>query len=135
MKFSKKEGFTLIEILIASVIISAAVLAIIGTLANTVVLSEINRDKTLAVIHGQYILEMLKDESFTSLENDINNGDFDFSMSELSATPFGFTVLRNETIDTQVVTSGDPLRLSVTISWKDRGNNPRSLTFETLRAG
>ncbi len=130
-----KKGFTLFEILIASMVIVTAILGVVGTLGNLMVLSELNRGKTLAVIHGQYIMETIKDAGFTNLEADINNGEYDYTANDLAANPFNFTTLLNETVDTQVVSGGNPLRISVTVSWQDRRNNTRTLTFETLQSG
>jgi hypothetical protein len=129
------KGFTLFEILIASVIIVAAIIGVVGTLGNLLVLSELNRGKTVAVLHGQYVLETIKDAGFTNLEADINNGDYDYTMNELSSNPFNFDVLINETVDTQVVTGGNPLRISITVTWQDRMQNVRTLTLQTLRSG
>ena len=129
------KGFTLFEILISSMVIVAAILGVIGTLSNLLVLNELNRGKTLAVVHGQYIMETIKDAGFTSLETDINNGNYDFTANELAANPFNFTILFNESVDTQVLSGGNPLRISITITWTDRMNNVRTLTFETLSSG
>ena len=128
-------GFTLFEILIASMIIVVAIIGIVGTLANLLALSEINRAKTVAVTHGRYIMETIKDEAFAGLETAINNGDYDYTSNELAANPFNLTILLNETVDTQVVSSGNPLRISVSVNWLDRTNNVRSLTLETLCSG
>lgn len=130
-----RKGFTLFEILVASVIVLAAILGIVGTLSNILVISELNRGKTLAALHGEYILETIKDANFSNLEDNINNGDYDYTTLELSSNPFNFTTLTNEIVNTQVVTSGNPLRVSVSVSWEDRMNNLRTLTFETLKAG
>ncbi|MCG2711609.1 MAG: hypothetical protein L6416_04715 [Candidatus Omnitrophica bacterium] len=130
-----KKGFTLFEILISSMIIVTAIIGVVGTLGNLIVLSEINRGKTLAVIHGQYVMETIKDAGFTNLETDINNGDYDYTTGELSSNPFNFEVLLNEAVDTQVISGGNPLRISVTVTWQDRTSNTRTLTFETLKSG
>ncbi len=135
MKLLNKKGFTLFEILISSIVIVTAILGVIGTLGNLLVLSELNRGKTLAVIHGRYIMETIKDAGFTNLETNINNGDYDYTTNELSGNPFNFTTLLNETVDTQVISGGNPLRISVTVSWQDRKSNARTLTFETLQSG
>ena len=130
-----EKGFTLFEILVASKVIVAAVLGIIGTLANLLVLSELNRGKTLAVIHSQYIMETIKDAGFTNLEIDINNGDYDYTTNELAGNPFNFITLLNETVNTQVISGGNPLQISVTVTWQDRMSNARTLTFETMESG
>lgn len=129
------KGFTLFEILVSSMIIVAAVIGVVGTLSNLIVLCELNRGKTLAVVHGKYMMETIKDAGFAGLETNINNGDYDYATTDLSSSPFNFDVLFNETINTQVISAGNPLRLSVTITWQDRMSNVRSLTFETLQSG
>ena len=129
------KGFTLFEILISSMVIVAAILGVIGTLGNLLVLSELNRGKTMAVAHGQYIMETIKNAGFTNLETDINSGNFDYTTTELSSNPFNFDVLFNETVDTIVVSGPNPLRISVRVNWQDRMNNTRAITFETLKSG
>ena len=134
-KLKNNKGFTLFEIMISSMIIVTAIIGVVGTLGNLLVLSELNRGKTIAVLHGQYIMETIKENGFIDLETDINNGDYDYTTTELGANPFNFDVLLNETVDTQVVTGGNPMRVAVTVSWQDRMNNVRTITFETLLSG
>jgi hypothetical protein len=96
-------------------------------------LSELNRETTLATQHGQSILEVLKNADFTGLETAINNQEWNYSSAELSAAPFNFTVLADETVDTAVLTSGSSLHIVVTVQWQMRTGLSRLLTLETLR--
>lgn len=133
LRVKSQTGFTLFEIMVASVVIVIGIIGMVGTFSNLLVLGELNREKTLAVVHGQFLMETIQDEAFTTLEVDINNGDFDYTSNDLTANPFNFNVLLNETVDTQVVSGGNPLHISVTVTWQDRMNNIRIMDFETLK--
>jgi hypothetical protein len=82
-------------------------------------------------------MEEIKDAAetdFTQLESRINNGDWDLNAIQIQAAPYNLTVLSNESIDTNVTVSGNPLGVSVIVRWNDRGQRPRSAELATLIA-
>lgn len=133
MRLSLEKGFTLPELMISTFVLVVAVAGVIGVLGKMTLLSELNRETTLATQHGQSILEVLKNADFTGLETAINNQEWNYSSAELSAAPFNFTVLADETVDTAVLTSGSSLHIVVTVQWQMRTGLSRLLTLETLR--
>ncbi len=133
MKLKSRSGLTLIEIMVSAIVMTIAVIAIIGIFNNTMVLNEFNRERTVAMTHAQCIMEEIKNAGFAGLETNINNNVWDRTQAQLSASPYNLTVLFNESVDTAVVTSGDPLRISVTVNWQDHNSNPRTTTIQTLK--
>ncbi|MBU1087071.1 MAG: hypothetical protein KKD05_06080 [Candidatus Omnitrophica bacterium] len=133
MNLKANKGFTLAEILVAGFVATVAFVAILGTLTNITLLNELNQEKTFAVMHAQYILEEIRDAAFANLENDINNGNWDFNLNQLSANPYNFTGLTAESVDTMVVASGNPLQIRLTVNWADRRGTARNYSLEMLR--
>ncbi len=133
MKIRFKQGFTLPELLISTFILVVAVAGVLGVLGKMTLLSELNRETTLATQHGQYVLESLKNADFAGLETAINNGEWNYSAGQLAGAPFNFMVLDDETITTRTLTSGSSLHIVVTVEWKMRTGAARLLTVETLR--
>jgi type II secretory pathway pseudopilin PulG len=127
------KGFTLAEIIIASLVAAIAFVAILGTLSNITVLNELNQERTMAAMHAQYILENIRNADFTGLETDINNGVWDFTTAQLAANPFNFTTLAGEAVTTTNINSGNPLQVRVAVSWNDRRNQARLYSLETMR--
>lgn len=133
MSLKSKKGFTLAEILVAGFIAAVAFVSILGTLSNITLLNELNQEKTFAAMHGQYLFEQIRDADFTSLESDINNGDWNFDSNQLAANPYNFNSLSGETINTSVVNAGNPLQIRLTVSWTSRRGAVRTYSLEMLR--
>ena len=133
MKLKSIKGVTLTELMATIFITSMTLFSLIGVFVNMSVLTEFNRDYTLAVVHAQHIMEEIKNNHFTGLETDINNGLFDLSATQLSASAYNFTPLSSESINTSIISSGNPLRIEVSVNWLARGQIPRSYTLESLK--
>ncbi|MFH1062905.1 MAG: type II secretion system protein [Candidatus Omnitrophota bacterium] len=133
MKVKSKKGFTLAEILVAGFVAAVALVAILGTLSNIALLNELNQEKTFAAMHGQYILEEIRDAAFTNLETDISNHNWDFNANQLSGNPYNFTGLNAENIVTTPVNTGNPLQIRLEVNWLDRRGTNRTYTLEMLR--
>lgn len=128
----REKGFTLSEVMIASLILATTLLFILGLFRNIDVLSQINNNLTTAILHCQSIMEKFKNENFSQLELAITNNAWDLKTTALSNAPYNFSVLTNESIDTKVIQSGDPLGISVEVRWNDFGQRTRSFELQTL---
>ena len=122
----KKDGFTLVEIMISVAILLGAILIMISLFAHYLVLIELSKNTTVALNDAQAVLEQIR------------NTDPAFSIPAAyphgsnQAPLLGPTKLDNETIVvTYVNTNADPLDVTVTVTWQDRGRN-RSETLTTL---
>lgn len=133
MRVRSNKGFTLAELLISAFIVTITAVGLVGAMSNMAVLNERNRELVFAVDHAQYVLEQINAASFSGLETAITGGSWDLNANTLSANPYNFTVLNNESVATNVVTSGDPLRFAVQINWTDKSGSARSFILETLR--
>ncbi len=128
-------GFTLSELLLAAAILAFVLAALLALFANCLILNEANRNLTVATTHAQYIMEEIRDTAnadFTQVESKINNHDWDLDASEIESAPYNLAALNNESINTDVTQSGNPLGISVIVGWNDRGQKPRSIELDTL---
>jgi len=128
-----KKGFTLPELLLSTALLALALCGILALFISCAFLNESSRNLTTATSHARYVLEDIRAAGFTGLEARINSGSisgWDLGAADLQ-TSYGLTTLSNESVVTQVTQSGDPLGVSVTVNWRDRGTRPRSVTLQT----
>lgn len=129
---SKTKGLTLAELLLAAAILAFVLCGILILFVQCSFLNETNRNLVIATSHIQYIMEEVRNTSFSQIEAKIDNGDWDLGMGDIESEPYNLTPLNNESIDTEVTQSGDPLGISMTLGWNDRRQRARSLTLNTL---
>ena len=125
-------GLTLTELLISVAILTITLSGILLLFTHCVLLSETNHNLATAAAHAQYIMEGIKNTDFSQIEPNINNGVWDLNAAAIASSPYNLTPLTNETIDTEVVLSGDPLGIRVNIDWTDRGTRARNKVLETI---
>ena len=116
--YHNKKGFSLIELMIAVVVISLVSLGIFQ--AFSVAFQTLNdaKDRTVATNYAQQILEDYKDSHFKEIKSFSNY---------IEGTKF----IQN--VYVQTVDDNDNLKkVIVTISWKDRKNNPKNINVSTL---
>ena len=61
------KGFTLIESLLALMIVSIAVISLLSVFINNMFLNMANKDLTIAMSHAQYALEYTKNKNFYNI--------------------------------------------------------------------
>jgi prepilin-type N-terminal cleavage/methylation domain-containing protein len=138
-----KKGVTLVELLLAAAILSLASAVLFLLFGNCILLNEFNRNRSIALSHAQYVLEEIKNSNFTTLEADINDGDWDWNTNQLEnifdpGDNIEIIPLRSEVIDTNVNDIGVAaplLDVVATVTWQSRGGENRVITLETLIAG
>jgi len=117
----KRDGFTLLEVLIAVIILTVGVIAIVKA-CNTIMASASDAEDTaLAVYIAQAKMEGIRGMAFTSITS--TNPAF------IPAQDANFPIF---TVDAN--TSGtDPKQVDVIVTWNARGGQA-SITLTTLRA-
>jgi prepilin-type N-terminal cleavage/methylation domain-containing protein len=143
-KLSKK-GFTLVELLIAAAIFAFTMSGILLMFINCAFLDKANRNKSIATIHAEFvmedIMEYMRSSDIGPLQTQIEaplvawNWNSSTIGNKLGCpSPYVYPcVLNSESITTSCVHNSNPLDITVTVSWKDRAQtNTRSLALETL---
>ena len=130
-RVTNKGAFSLPELLLATAILAFALCAILLSYVNCFFLNESSRNLNIAISHAAYVMEEIKNTSFSSITTNINSGNWDWSGTDITSR--GLTALNNETIDAQV-NGTTMLDVLVTVYWKDRGLRNRSTGVETLIA-
>ncbi|MFC1658580.1 hypothetical protein ACFL1D_04245 [Candidatus Omnitrophota bacterium] len=123
-------GLTLAELLLAAAIMAFAVCGLIALFVNCSFLNETNRNSTLGKMHAQYVLEEIRNANFTGVESAITSGNWDWAEADILAR--SLVPLLNESIDTGVFQSGNPLGVSVRVDWQDRRGRARQTQLQTL---
>jgi type IV pilus assembly protein PilV len=117
--FMKSKGFTLIEILVALVLLSISLLALAGLMTTTSRNTSFGGHITEAATYAQDQLEKLRVTSWGSIANNW----VDTSGAGTKTYPSGITYTR--TLD--VVTSGNIKTVTITVSWTDQTAHSFSL--------
>ena len=125
------KGLTLTELMLAAAILAFVLCGLIILFVNCSFLNEANRNLVIATTHIQYIMEQVRNTTFSQIEANNNNENWDLDAAAIETDPYNLEALDNEAIDTQVFQTGNPLGVSVTVSWNDRRQRPRSITLDT----
>jgi hypothetical protein len=132
MNIMHSKAVTLTELLLAAAILAFVICGLILLFVNCSFLNEANRNLTVAMSHAQYIMEEIRNTTFGQIEQNIDNDNWDLDEDAISSAPYSLSALNNEFVDTGVTQSGDPLGVSVSVSWNDRRQRPRSVVLNTL---
>lgn len=132
MRIRPRAGFTLPELLLTAAILSYSISVILVTYINCIALNETSRNLTTAVSHAQYVLETVRNTSFSSIATTITANTWDYNTAGVTA--LGLTALKSEAIDTS--SSGtNPLDVTVTVTWNDLNGRSRSQALKTSISG
>jgi len=124
------KGFTLIEVLLALLIVAFSVMALLSIFISSIFLDTANRNLTAAISHAQYALEYIKNKNFL----DIQNETWDTAKID---TLFNQNHLNSESVVIAQSPWGSYGKdVVVTVKWKYRSIvKERSIVFETLITG
>lgn len=136
-----KQGFTILELLLASIVIAIVLCVLLLEFITCSLLVESSRNLTQAVTHAQYVMEDIKQDAtinFATIADKIKDvpspAEWDFA-DETAVSNEGLTPLSNESIDTSVDDSVPSLlEITVTVNWQDRNNRNRTVSLETIIA-
>lgn len=129
-------GFTLLELMIAVLILVVGIVGILAVYIYCYNLIESSRNTTQATNDAKAVFEAMRDESTTSLMNVVYTnwtswaqGTSSTASGKTNNTPL--TSLTQENITT-TITGTDPIQITVTVSWLDRGVRSRQISLVTL---
>ncbi|HTY44824.1 MAG TPA: prepilin-type N-terminal cleavage/methylation domain-containing protein [Patescibacteria group bacterium] len=124
-------AFTLVELLIAVMVVSIAFLAILQLFSAILFSTEVNRNTSIAMTHLLYVLEDIKSTKFVDISTKINAGNWNMNSTQITAA--GLQSLTNETIQAQVSGAGTSLlTVTATANWFDNRNRARTISLKTF---
>ena len=116
-KFKNQQGFTLVEMLIATAVVSLLVLGFMGSSTALQQTSQAAYERSLSFQDANHVVELMRDAAATgtfpaNVTGTYSNG----------GTVSGFTSLSNESVSVSYANaSADPLDATVTVSYKENG--------------
>ena len=130
-----KNGMSLLEVLIAVVIIAIIGNLIIQTLLLTLYYSSINNEKTVAMVHLSDMMERIRSTTSSRLLIDFPNGVANGPTSNRYSNIVGGYTLKNESIVVSYANPSSPvLEAGVTLSWTDRRGATQTSKFATKKS-
>ncbi|MCS7185936.1 MAG: prepilin-type N-terminal cleavage/methylation domain-containing protein [Armatimonadota bacterium] len=121
-----RKGFTLVELVVAFLILVIGVTAILELVSQSALNARYAKDKTTATVLAQQKLEELLSQS------DLTTGEFDGDFGD-AYPQFRWRAQINEVSNSASETGTSLLQIIVTVEWTDRGQI-RSVQLETLQA-
>ena len=121
----------------AELIVSAAIMAyslsvVLLSFFRNYALNETSRNLTIATSHIDYVLEDIRNSTFSTLATDISSGNWTWNSSAITSE--GLSPINSESIAT--TSSGTTLlTVTVTATWKDIQGRSQSKTVQTLVGG
>jgi len=132
IKKLSSRGFTLPELLLVAAILGYALSMILLTFINGAALNEDSRNLITATSHAEYVLENIKNTTFSNIATNITAGTWDWNTSAVTSN--GLTALNTESITT-ISSGANPLDITVTVAWKNTGGRSRTKVLRTLASG
>lgn len=137
-----RRGFTFMELVVAMFVFTTAALAIIGALLAAQALAEGSRNLTSAVTDARTVLERIRRDVQASPDvatfadpaasPEYEAADYEAWVGSQQVAGTGFLNLTNEQVDVAYGNpGGDPLDVTVTVTWTERGGRQRTATLQT----
>ncbi|MDO8730253.1 MAG: prepilin-type N-terminal cleavage/methylation domain-containing protein [Candidatus Omnitrophota bacterium] len=137
---NRRSGFTLIEVMMATVVFAGSMVAFAAFYSSIGRMSESSRDLTQAMNDAHVVLEAMRDTAQTNGLTGANGvtGRYpegpNLAVTLGLITVSGLRTLPNETITVDYVNAAaDPLQVVLQVNWDQRGyGRSRAITTETL---
>ncbi|MDD3375064.1 MAG: hypothetical protein PHY73_05005 [Candidatus Omnitrophica bacterium] len=124
-----RKALSLPELLLAVFILAFSISSILLLFIRCGYLNEANRNLSQSAMHAQYIMEEIKNKNFTQMQQDVNNGYWNWDSATIASK--GFSPLDNETTITQR-TGTNPTTVTTTIYWTDKNGRNRNYTLSSI---
>jgi len=125
-------GFSLFEVVICVGIFGIILTSVLAFFGNALALNELSRNLHTATTHAQYILEDIRNSTYSTVPTQVSTGVWDWDAAALTLR--GLAPLKNESIT--VTSAGTTLlTLEVTVTWDESNGRHRSIVLTTQTGG
>ncbi len=126
-------GTTLIEVLVATLVFTVALGALLSSVTASLYLVDLSRQQQMATADIANIMERIRATPFNNIVALFPNGDVDGPAGNPYQTVVGGYRLSNEQITvTYPNPNADPLEVRVTLTWQDTRRHAQSVAFSTF---
>ena len=134
MKAYKKNGMTLIEVLIAALIFSLALGALLSSLGAIVDLLDQSQDSSLATSDLKNMMERVRATPFDAITTRFSNGTIDGPViNPYTAIVDGYDLRNEHLVVSYADPNTDPLEILVMATWEDKKGRAFNTTISTFR--
>jgi prepilin-type N-terminal cleavage/methylation domain-containing protein len=134
MNLKRKNGMTLVEILVATLVFTLALSALLGGMSAIVDLIDLAKDMTVATDHLRNMLERIRSTPFASMltrfPNNTTNGPGANPYANITG---GYTLVSENITVTYANPAADPLEAKTTVRWLDKKRHSRSAAMSTFK--
>jgi prepilin-type N-terminal cleavage/methylation domain-containing protein len=129
-----QKGMTLVEILIAALIFSLALGALLKSMGSIIEVIDLARDKSQAVADLRSVLEHMRATPFDLLTARFPNGTQDgTAINNYTAIVGGYKLASEHITVSYVDPNTDPLEIKTMLSWQDKRARTRNASLSTFR--
>lgn len=122
----KPKGFTLIEVVVSTLIVAVAIVALLGTFLSGLILVESGRNMAVAAADARSVFEEMRRLSASGMGSVTTRNWTTWSRGS------GLTSLGNEAVAVGFRNpAADPVEATVTVSWSERNRN-RAASFTSF---
>lgn len=131
MKTAAREGYTLVEMLIAAAIMAIVLSGLLVASIQNMSLDQTSRNFTTVTSHAEAVLEEVRNDVFDNVAADITGGKWNWN-ADNDFTQRNMERLNGESITTTYATvNAVLLNVTVTASWNDARQRAQSAAFRT----
>jgi prepilin-type N-terminal cleavage/methylation domain-containing protein len=131
-RYFSSKGFSLPELLIVAAILGYSLSIVLLSFINGAALNESSRNLITSVAHAEFVLEDIKNTSFSTLPTDLSNDNWSWDHATIISN--GLAPMNGESIAT-TYTGTNPFDITVTVNWNDTRGRSRSKSLRTLISG
>jgi len=133
----KNKGTTLVEIMIATLIFTVALAALLGCVTAILYLVDTSREQAVAISDLRTIMERIRATSFSNIPVQFPDGVADGGginpYDQIVSGTGNYSLSAEQITVTYTDVNADPLEIRVTVSWQDKRGGAQSVSASTFR--
>ena len=133
MKICNNKGMTLIEILIATLIFTVAVGALLSSLTSVLYLIDLAKGQTVASSDLRNMMEEIRVTPFVNILSEFPDSVVDGPNNSYQSIVGGYNLDNEHITATYTDVNSDPLEIRVNLSWQDRRGRNHNTSLSTFK--